>query len=207
MIVKIINLILRIINLTKKPMEEISHPEEIIIKEVVPSNPLPLSTPPPIIIDNTPIPANPTVTPSERLHNAALLSYGKDASPNDIAPDELGCMESVDEVYRKAFGHYINGRSLLVSTYEGLKAIKASPTRFKRIYEYEVGCIILCATGTSTIRNTPVSNGHIGIITKNRRILSNSSSTGKFSDAYTIDSWNAYYGKKGGYPVYIFLPV
>ena len=37
-----------------------------------------------------------------KLYEAARSFIGTDASPNDLAPDELGCAETVNEIIRRA---------------------------------------------------------------------------------------------------------
>ena len=44
-----------------------------------------------------------------KLYLTALSCLGTDASPNDIAPDEFGCAETVNAIHKKAFGVEIGG--------------------------------------------------------------------------------------------------
>lgn len=152
------------------------------------------------------IPPSP-ILPRQKLYLVALSCIGVDASPNDIASDEYGCMETIDSIYHETFWHFISGtQKITISTYLGINILKSSK-RFKRVYEYKQGVIIICATGYSHIKNTPIPNGHVGIIGENNKILSNNSFTGKFDDSYTIKTWTDRYVIKGGYDIYLFEPV
>src|ERR1700741_3409527 len=64
----------------------------------LPPQPEPIRlTPPPTILQ----------TPRERLYEVAKATLGTDASPKDEAPDDLACAESVNAIYKKAFGYPI----------------------------------------------------------------------------------------------------
>lgn len=137
-------------------------------------------------------------TPAERLHQTALHYIGTDASPNDIAPDELGCAESVSEIVHEAFNDF---PAQILSTAKLYKLLGAHPA-FKKVKEPLPGDIIISPTGYATKKT--ISNGHTGIVTDNACILSNDSRTGTFQNNYTIAKWSSYYGTKGGYPIYYF---
>ena len=131
------------------------------------------------------------------LYNTACSFIGMDASPNDVAPDEYGCAESVSDIFRRAFDEELGGD---VSTYRMWRAIKDDP-RFTRVDDPEQGDIIISPTGYRA-RKTDVSNGHVGIMSSPSKIMSNSSATGTWEENYTLSRWRAYYEKRGGYPVY-----
>lgn len=141
-------------------------------------------------------------TPRERLHEAAVACIGMDASPRDVAPDELGCAETVNEIHFKAFGEYIENPG--ISTTKLFAAMVDRQDKFQRINYIEPGIIIISPTGFSSDPNTPIKNGHVGIFDKDVTIMSNSSSTGKFERNYDIYTWIDRYRNKGGYPIYYF---
>jgi len=145
-----------------------------------------------------------TTTPALELYATAKASLGVDASPRDVASDEYACMESVDEIYKKTFGVYINKsvNRVTVSTAEGYKTMLIG-SRFQKVQNPEPGCIIVSPTGYG---NGSIDHGHIGIVGK-FGIMSNSSETGKWSENYTLTSWNNYFKKQGGFPVLFFKPV
>lgn len=133
----------------------------------------------------------------EKLHSAALSFLGKDASPNDVAPDELGCAESVNDIFISVFGKPIGGD---VSTYRMYAALQTDQ-RFIRVDSPMAGDIVLSPTGYG---NGGLSAGHVGIVDVDDKIMSNSSATGKWTQNYTIKTWTDYYKGKGGYPVLFF---
>ena len=132
-----------------------------------------------------------------RLYIAAVSSLGTDASPNDIAPDELGCAETVNAVHRKAFGYEIGGG---ISTNLVYKALISHP-KFIGVDKPLEGDVIISPTGYG---NGKLSNGHTGIMGKDGVIMSNDSATGLFKENYTLQTWRGYYEARGGYPVKFF---
>ncbi len=146
---------------------------------------------------------NPIVkSPRERLYEAAVSCLGTDASPKDAAPDEVGCADSVNNVYFKAFGEYIENPGILTTSMFAAMVDRAD--KWVRVTDPEPGNIIISPTGFSTYTDLPIKHGHVGIFGKGGVIMSNSSSTGKFEENYTLDTWVDRYRKKGGYPIYYF---
>ena len=135
----------------------------------------------------------------QKFHQGAIYFLGKDASPIDLAGDELGCAETLNEIYKKTFGEYMSPANIL-STYRLYEAIKNSP-KFVRTTSPEEGTIILSPTGYSS---KGAKNGHVGIIGKAGIIMSNDSRSGLFLENYTLQSWKQYYGDKLGFPMYFF---
>ncbi len=135
-----------------------------------------------------------------KIYQAALASIGTDASPNDVAPDELGCAETVNDIVTKALGYPAGGD---VSTNRMYQALLKNP-KFIKVDQALPGDIIISPTGYG---NGGLSNGHVGIFGENETIMSNDSSTGKFESNYTIKTWIARYRNKGGYPIVYFRAV
>lgn len=154
--------------------------------------------------ESTPVePVVPVLTANERLYEAAVASLGHDASPDDQAPDEYACMESVDDVYFKAFGKYINQSTDLktVSTYQGYKIMKASP-HFKEVTVAQPGTICVSPSG---LGNGALPNGHIAIFAKDLfTLMSNNSSNGNFDMHLNLAAWIKRYRDFGGYPIFYF---
>ena len=140
----------------------------------------------------------------ELLYLSALNHIGRDASPNDTAPDELGCAESVNEIHRSTFGDYISSRNIL-STYWLYSDLKAR-SDFVRIENPVPGDIIISPTGYGR------GNGHVGIVGEHNIVMSNNSSRdeqgvrGVFDANYTTKSWYNRYSRLG-FPVYYFRKV
>ncbi len=134
------------------------------------------------------------------LYNAALKVIGLDASPNDEAPDEYGCAETVNSIHAMAFHIPIGGD---VSTYRMYRAL-LNHKLFNKVDKPLEGDIVISPTGYG---NGVVSNGHVGIVSEAGRIMSNSSSSGRWGESYTLNSWKKRYVDRGGYPMVYFRRV
>jgi len=132
----------------------------------------------------------------KKLNTVAISFLGVDASPNDYAPDELGCAETINNIVFDAFGDYAGGD---LSTYRMWKSI-INNKKFLRVYKPLPGDIVLSPTGMG---NGSIV-GHVGIKTYGDNILANDSRTGKFANTYTVEEWYARYSAKGGLPVMFF---
>lgn len=132
----------------------------------------------------------------EKLYYMAMAFIGKDASPNDIAPDELACAETVNEIHKNCFGFQIGGG---VSTYRMYQALKYSPY-FTMVTTPLRGDVIISPTGYG---NGSIP-GHVGIVGDNDVILSNDSKTGNFDTKHTIETWRSRYQQLGGFPIFFF---
>lgn len=132
-----------------------------------------------------------------KLFEAAKAAIGTDASPNDLAPDELGCAETVNAIFKSVFGREVGGTLSTNLMYKSLIKDK----RFIKVDQPLPGDIIISPTGFG---NGGLSNGHVGIMGENETIMSNSSATGTFESNFTLTSWVKRYRDKGGYPIYLF---
>lgn len=143
-----------------------------------------------------------TMTKRELLYAKALASCGTDASPNDLAPDELGCAETVNEIHKGVFGDYISPRNIL-STYQLYKDLQARPD-FIVVEHPKPGDIVISPTGYGK------GTGHVGIVGENGTIMSNNSFKdsdgvrGIFDQNYTIDSWRRRFVERGNFPMRFF---
>ncbi len=135
------------------------------------------------------------------LFATAVKALGTDASPNDIAPDEYGCAETVYDILAMAFPLNV-GFPFTVSTNILYKDLLASRlyTKVEDGQELE-GDIIIYPTGYGSGK---LSNGHVFIRGELNKYMSNSSLTGKFEENYTKETAKARYEDLGGYPKYIF---
>lgn len=141
--------------------------------------------------------------PHEKLYYTALQFLDRDASPRDRADDEYACAESVDEVYKACFGHYIGRRiTPTLSTAEMYRILEDSPD-FIAVKQAEIGCIVLSPTGYG---NGVLKNGHIGYCGK-WQIMSNDSRNGQWGTYFNYDKWYNYYANKGGFPVLYYKPI
>ncbi len=176
-----------LVSLFKKPVLAQPLPPEPTPK------PLPAPTPPP-----------PVITPRERLYDVAKSKLDTDVTPKDLVDDDVACAECVDAILFLAFGRYVNGTKYknTVSTYTMLETLINS-SDFKEVMWPDFGDIIISATGTSSIPNTPIKNGHVGVLGKTH-IMSNNSLNGLWQAYYTIKTWRERYVEKGGYKMRFF---
>ena len=143
-------------------------------------------------------------TYSDKLYKAAYAAIGSDVSPDDLADDLLGCMESVSAIIRKTFPEL--RFPVFLSTKQAYAYFTKSPS-FREIDAPKKGAIILSVTGMG---NGKVKNGHVGICGKNASpdktlyVMSNNSFTGKWDVAYTIRKWEKYFGDLGGMETHYF---
>jgi len=134
-------------------------------------------------------------TNGEKLHESALSMLGTDASPNDTAPDELGCADSVSSVIMTVLTDF----KRQVSTLELYKQIRGDK-RFEAVGEPEEGAVLISPTG----KGNGSMVGHTGICGKDNIIMSNDSLSGKFMENYTTETWRKRYMEKGGFPMAYF---
>ena len=114
--------------------------------------------------------ASPDWSASGKLYLTAISCLGIDASPNDVAPDEYGCAETVNAIHKKAFGFEIGGTVSTSRMYEALKASRF----FTRVDMPKTGDVIISPTGYG---NGNLTNGHVGIVGQDQRVMSNSSAS------------------------------
>lgn len=160
---------------------------------VPPPAPTVPTTPPPVIV--TP----PVETARERLFDVALSFIGKDASPDDAAPDEYGCADTVCSILEAAFPGDV-GFPHLVSTTQLYRSLQGSD-KYALVLSSLEGDIVISPTGYG---NGSLANGHVGIRGSDDVIMSNSSATGTFEPNYSMEGWRNRYVTKGGFPMVFF---
>lgn len=141
----------------------------------------------------------PTMTNQEKLYQVAKESLGKDMSPQDLAPDSLACMESVNGVYLAAFGEELLPMSARLSTEAGYQAM-VQDSRLEKTATPTPGCIVISPTGYSSKGS---QHGHTGIW-GNFDVMSNDSNSGRWTDNYTHDAWYKVFHDTLGFPVFFF---
>ncbi|MDQ0316393.1 hypothetical protein [Amorphus orientalis] len=137
-----------------------------------------------------------TVPEENDLYRAAMAALGTDASPNDAAPDELGCAETVSSIIRQVLPEF----PVITGTWTLWERLRKG-SEFTAVAEPRPGDIVIAPTGT--VRNAPFP-GHVGIVGKDGIVMSNDSGTGTFNQNYTIESWHRRYAEEGGYPIYYY---
>ncbi len=139
------------------------------------------------------------MTPSQKIYATALTFIGKDASPTDEAPDELGCANTVSAIIR-ASGYQF---AMFTSTYWMYEYLRLSKD-WQKVDQPQKGAIIISPTGFG---NKRMPNGHVGICGEGDKIMSNRSATGTLELNFTQESWRQRYAAVGGYPVYFYKKV
>lgn len=134
--------------------------------------------------------------PVERLLDEIEAAIGTDASPSDLAPDELGCAETASNIMKRVFPHFpvVTGTwSLLdvLTGFSGIERVTGDP---------KAGDIVLYATG----QGLGIYPGHVGFVDRTGKIASNNSPTGTFEQNYTLESFRRRYVHQGGFPEHIF---
>ena len=137
------------------------------------------------------------MTKREKLFNTAISCIGTDQAPQE---DEYGCMEALNQVFKKAFNEEIGGG---LSTYRAYQILKVD-TRFQKVLIPLKGDIILSPTGYG---NGTFRNGHTGIVGENEKVMSNTSANGLWLENYTLTSWKKRYKDYGGFPMAYFRVV
>jgi len=132
------------------------------------------------------------------LTQVILSKIGTDASPHDLAPDELGCAETVTTVKREHDGI----TPVMIGTWSLYVYMEHPANGWERIEEPEEECIVISPTGLGK----KGTNGHVGFVIRLNGelvIVSNDSRTGKFLQNFSINRWLSYFGALG-YPTFYY---
>lgn len=165
------------------------------------TKPVVIPTPPPIPVP-PPQPVPVKETGQEKLYETAKSYLGTDASPRDVADDDVACVETFDNIHYHAFGEYLNGSKTkpILSTVDAYDQFMKHP-KWEQTFSWEPGNAILSVTGRG---NGAFYHGHIGIFGEDKKIMSNNSKDGLFLENYTLKKWVDYFRVKGGFKVYMF---
>lgn len=144
----------------------------------------------------------PKVTNREKLYNVSKASLGLELTPKDEVPDSVACVSSFQVVAKKALGRTLGTGSALESTM-ALYVYLSDADEVEKVQAPLPGDIALCATGTSSLTNTPVGRGHVAIVGK-KDWMSNNSYTGKWTADYTAKTWKDFFETLGGYKTAFF---
>jgi hypothetical protein len=138
------------------------------------------------------------LTQKKTLLDVCKEHLGKDASPNDLAPDELACAETVTTLLRKVYPD----TPIITGTYTLWQYLKDPKNGYKPVIDGVAETIIISPTGTGN-RGTV---GHVGIFDDNGLIMSNNSilNKGTFTQNYTLDTWKKRYVDNQGMPIYLY---
>lgn len=135
-----------------------------------------------------------------KIFTTAKQWIGMDASPKDVAPDELGCAETVTAIL-----NYAGFQTPVIVSTAKLYEYLSTKVEWMRVYTPIEGDIVISPTGMGG--KNGIKNGHVGVVGTGGVIMSNASATGTFEPNYTINSWTNRYSIKGGYPIFYFRRV
>lgn len=148
------------------------------------------------ITPSNPMEQEKTQTPREKLLQAAKDALGKDVTPYDNVPDHVACAESLSTLIKQVYPDF----PVLASTATLCEQFKRD-SRFKPTLDPLPGNIIISPTKDSSF------HGHCGVYIEGGKITSNASSTGLWSQNFTIDSWIKRYREQGHLGIYYFEPI
>lgn len=148
----------------------------------------------------------PRETRREILYRVSKSYIGVETTPKDEVPDQVACVASLQEVYRKAFGHYIGTGAALYNT-RALKEALLVHQDFERIQPGNemFGDVCVFPTGENTHSTSPNVRGHVFVVGK-RDWMSNDSSSGLWKANWTKDSALRYFVRANGFPQFVFRP-
>lgn|SRR3990167_494012 len=149
----------------------------------------------PFVEEEPPVkpPVRPKMPLSEQIVQEAERWLGKDASPLNLAPQELACAEAVSNVIHGVIPDFPQN---IVGTDALAKILDSSPY-FERVIEYAPGTIIISP-------RTATTYGHCGVFLSGDRIASNNSTTGLFEDNYSYANWIRVFKKGRGLHIYLW---
>jgi hypothetical protein len=133
-----------------------------------------------------------------KIYEMAKSLLNTDASPKDVAPDYLGCAETVNEIVRRATGQPVGGG---VSTHEMCKVLMNTPSRWKQVLNPLPGDIIISPSWW--VQGAKLKHGHVGVVGYHG-VISNNSENGLLGMTHSIRAWIAYYTEFGGLPTFYF---
>jgi len=129
--------------------------------------------------------------PNVGLYNCAKSQIGKDIAPTY---NILACMEAVNTVIEEFTGKPIGGGA---STYLGYLALKKDK-RFIQVRTPMKGDLIISPSGFGQ------GHGHIGIVSEDKKIMSNNSKTGLWDEHFNLSRWEWKYKIVGKFPIYYY---
>jgi hypothetical protein len=131
------------------------------------------------------------------LLDVCKANLGNDASPKDVADDEVACAETVTTLLRQVYPEV----PIITGTWTLYEYLNNPKNGFKKVTEPKAETIIISPTGSGR------GVGHTGIFDEQGLIMSNNSFgllRGKFTQNYTLPLWQSRYGVAQGMPILMF---
>ena len=133
------------------------------------------------------------------LYTVAKKYLGVDVTPQDAVVDELACASTLTTLMREVYPETPH----ITGTWTLMEWLNTSP-KWKKVEQPESGDIIISPTGYGR------GIGHCGVVMEDGIIASNNSYgvyAGKFTENYTMQSWQNRYGVKQSLPIVFFRRV
>ncbi len=126
----------------------------------------------------------------QTLLDKARTLLGKDASPQNLAPKEYACAESVSSILHSLWPEI----PVITGTWTLWDYLEHSTLFYKNDKPVD-GCIIIAPTSGIAVGHTGIMDGSV--------VMSNNSNTGLWDTHITLGTWNSYF--KGKLPTYYFV--
>lgn len=151
----------------------------------------PTRPPEPVEPEPAPIPSYASL-----IAKQSVSWLGIDASPLNLAPEELSCAEGVSNILRTIYPDF----TYTISTIELASLLKKSPY-FKATLTPSAGCVVVSPRNGATA-------GHCGIFITDDQIASNDSQSGLWQQNYTWAGWIAFFKDVRKLPhTYLYEPI
>lgn len=138
----------------------------------------------------------PVKTSGEKLLEFALTFYNSDPTPKDEVDDSVSCVFSLTTILNK----FLDGNFPIKDYTPDLVKVLQSDKRFKSSIEFKKGNVVIFSTRTG---NGKIM-GHCFICDENGKMLSNSSKTGLWTDAFNTSTMIERYSRVGQLEMFIF---
>jgi cell wall-associated NlpC family hydrolase len=136
---------------------------------------------------------------NEKIYDEAVKSVGE-SSASGPGGGNVACAWFVNKILKRTIGQTVNGDSTTTMGQKFRTMVNAGKAEEVSLADAQPGDIILSPTEWSPQRNT----GHVGIVGKENKVYSNSSSRKAWSQNFTKQRWQSYYGNQKGLQVKVY---
>jgi hypothetical protein len=131
-----------------------------------------------------------------QIYQEAVNSVGE-SSKSGPGGGNVACAWFVNKILKRSIGTTVNGDSTSTMGQKFNTLVAAGRAEEIPLSEALPGDIVISPTEWSPTRNT----GHVGIVGDSNKIFSNSSKQAAWSQNFTKNTWQGYYGSKKGLEV------
>lgn len=136
---------------------------------------------------------------NKKIYDEAKNSVGE-SSASGPGGGNVACAWFVNKILKRSIGQTVNGDSTSTMGQKFRTMVNAGKAQEIPMSESKPGDIVLSPTEWQPTRNT----GHVGIIGEGNQIYSNSSSAKAWSQNFTKQRWQSYYGNNKGLQVKVY---